>query len=165
MRWKQIIARVLCWKEFQALEQQKIELENERVEMQLRVNQRVADVLFKMDPLEPILKKYHIVFPAKWEDDKPEQKLDSMGAMRLFMWAYGTRSDPNFLYIIDWIRTQQGNKTLRKAQNTDEWFFGRAAVATMTLFQEEIGRLSAKYEEVMAHRDQSFDQNLPVGEY
>jgi len=158
MSWKSNIARLLAPEEF-------VELEKQKANIDLAVNQRVADVLFKMDPFEPLLKKYSVVFPDKWEERKPEDDLDTMGAVRLFMWAYGTRNDPNFKHLIDWLRNQQGNNTLRKAKNENEWFFGRAAVATLTLFVEEVGRLSSKYEEIMSRRDQSFDAHLPVGEY
>lgn len=158
MSWKANIARLLAPEQFE-------ELENKKKDLDMLVNQRVADVLFKMDPFEPLLKKYNIVFPNEWEDRKPEEDIDSVGAIRLFMWAYGTKTDPNFLHLVNWLRNQQGNNTLRKARNENEWFFGRAAVATLTLFVEEIGRLSSKYEEVMSHRDKSFDAHLPVGEY
>lgn len=157
MSWRKSIARLLAPEEF-------VELEQKKANLDMQVNQRVADVLFRMDPFEPLLNKYNVVFPDKWEV-KPEDDLDTMGAVRMFMWAYGTRSDPNFLHLVDWLRNQQGNNTLRKAKNDNEWFFGRAAVATITLFVDEIGRLSSKYEEMMASRDKSFDANLPVGEY
>lgn len=157
MSWRSSIARLLAPEDFAALDLAKADLE-------MQVNSRVADVLFKMDPFEPLIKKYHVVFSEKW-DTKPEEALDTMGAMRMFMWAYGTRLDPNFIHLVDWLRNQQGNNTLRKAKNENEWFFGRAAVATITLFVEEIGRLSSRYEEIMANRDRSFDANLPVGEY
>lgn len=158
MSWKASIARLLAPEEF-------VELEKKKSDLDMQVNQRVADVLFKMDPFEPLLKKYHVVFPNEWEELKPELDLDSIGAIRLCMWAYGTKTDPSFLHLVNWLRDQQGNKTLRVAKNENEWFFGRAAVATLTLFVEEIGRLSSKYEEVMSHRDKSFDAHLPVGEY
>lgn len=152
------IARFLAPEEF-------LELEEKKANADMLVNQRVADIVFQMNPFEPFMKKYLVAFPSEWENARPEDTLDSQGAMRLFMWAYGTKADPNFIYLTDWLRDQQGNNTLRKGKNDHEWFFGRAAIVTITLFIEEVGRLSSKYAEVMAGRDRSFDENLPVGEY
>lgn len=157
MSWRHSLARLLAPEEFAELEKRKVDLD-------MVVNQRVADVLFKMDPFEPLLKKYNVVFSDKW-DQKPEESLDSVEVMRLFMWAYGTRSDPSFMHLVDWLRTTQGNNTLRRAKNESEWFFGRAAVATITLFIDEVGRLASKYEEIMFSRSKTFDPHLPVGEY
>jgi len=141
-------------------------LERERADFQLSVNRRVADVLIKMDPFEPFLRTYQVVFSDdRWEDKKPEDGLDSMEAMKLYMWAYATKRDSSFKLLVDWLRNQQGNKTLRKATNDKEWFYGRAAVAALTLFVEEIGRLSTKYEEILKGGDDSFDPHLATGEY
>lgn len=146
------IARWLAPEEFAALEKQKAELEQ-------AVNGRVADILFKMDPFEPLMKKYNVIFSEEW--DKPEDKLNDQSRLTLFMWAYGVKKDPSFIHLTDWIRNTQGNATLRKAAQNDEWFYGRAAIATITLFVSEVGRLASHYEKILAERNGAgFDQGL-----
>lgn len=125
-----------------------------------QVNQRVADALFKMDEFEPFLRKYHVIFSADWQ--RAEDRLDEASKMQLFMWAYGMERDPNFKYLTDWIINTQGNATITKAQTDSEWFYGRAAIATMRLFVREVGRLSSHYQEIMESRGQTFDEHLTV---
>lgn len=159
MSWQATIARWLAPQEFEKLAKRQGDLDME-------VNQRVADVIMHMDPFEPLLRQYNVVFPAKWsEDEKPEDELGSMQALQLYMWAYGQRTDVSFKHLTDWVRNHQGNATLRKGSQDKEWFYGRSAIATMTLFVREIGRLSSKYEEVMLRREPIFDAHLPTGEY
>lgn len=146
------IARFLAPHVFEALEKQKQELD-------LTVNNRVADVLFKMDPFEPLMKKYNVIFSKEWE--RPEDSLDDVSQLRLFMWAYGVEQDPSFKHVMDWIRNTQGNATLRKGGQEEQWLYGRAAVATITLLVREIGRLSTHYRERM-RKGEGFDEHLPV---
>lgn len=129
-------------------------------DMDMLVNQRVAENLLKMDPFEPLLKKYHVIFSEEY--DKPEDKLNEPGQLGLFMWAYGMKGEPHFKHLIDWIRNTQGNATLRRAQNDHEWLYGRAAVATMTLFTAEVSRLAGRYEDILAKRKEQggFDEHL-----
>lgn len=153
MRWREAIARILAPEVF-------VELAKKEEEVQMHINQRVAEVLLKMDPFEPFLKKYNVIFSEEW--DRPEDNLDERSKFRLTMWAYGTKKDPSFLHLINFLRDTQGNATLRKAKNDNEWFYGRAAIATLTLFVEEIGRLSSQFEETRSRKDQTFDEHLVV---
>lgn len=149
----QRIARFLAPEDYEAIAK-------ERSAIDLAVNNRVADVLFKMDPFEPLLKKYNVIFSEEWTH--PEDKLDYPSQLRLYMWAYGMEKDPNFLHLTEWIQNTQGNNTLRKASHHDEWLYGRAALATITLFVEEVGRLASRYREVIANKDRPFDVSLAV---
>ena len=147
------IARFLAPSEFEELEKQK-QLVDERV------NQRVADFLLKMDPFEPLMRKYNVIFSDEWTH--PEDKLADRDRLGLFMWAYAANKDPHFVHVMDWIRNTQGNNTLRKGKHADEWLYGRASIATITLLIEEVGRLASKYEEYVSNRDAEFDKNLVV---
>lgn len=152
MRITEIVARVLVPEEFELLKK-------EREGIELEVNSRVADILFKMDPFEPLLKKYNIIFSEEWHN--VEDKLDPQSQIRLFAWAAAQESSTEFKYITNWIRNTQGNATMRKANADNQWFFGRAMVASITLFVEEIGRLSSRYRDMMQRPDE-FDTNLAV---
>lgn len=136
------------------------ELEEREKNIDIVVNNRVADVLSKMDPFEPLFKKYHIVFSKEYSH--PEENLDQQSQIRLFMWAYGIVNDPSFLHVINFFRNTQGNATLRKAKTDAEWFYGRASLATLTLFLEEIQRLASHYENLLAQKDSSFDSQVVV---
>lgn len=155
MSWRKGIARILAPEEFAALEKKK-------AEMDLIVNQRIADVLFKMDPFEPLLKKYNVIFSEEWTH--PEERLDDQSQIRLYAWAHGMEKDPSFLHVMNWVRNTQGNATLQKAKNDQEWLYGRAAISTITLLVKEVGRLSSKYKELLSVREKTFNENLPIGE-
>lgn len=155
MSWRTNIAKLIAPEVFNELAEKKENLDE-------RVNQRVADVLLKMDPFEPLMRKYNVVFSEEWQH--PEDKLDHMGKLSLVMWAHGLKKDPNFKHLVDWIRNTQGNNTIRVAKNDHEWLYGRAAIATITLLVDEIGRLSSRYEDMIEQRDSNFDAHLPVGE-
>lgn len=124
-----------------------------------QVNQRVAEIVSKMDPFEPFFRKYNVIFSREYS--RVEDKLNEQSRIQLFQWAYGLHRDPSFIHLADWIRNTQGNATLRKAKNDNEWFYGRAAVTVMTSFVDEVGRLSSRYEELIA-KDRPFDPSLPV---
>lgn len=147
------IGRILFSKEYEDLEKQKIRIEE-------RVNQRVADFLLKMDPLEPLMRKYHVAFSG--DNGRPEDRLAEADRLGLFMWGYATAKDPHFTRVMDWLRDTQGNNTLRKGKQSDEWLYGRASIATITLLVEEVGRLASKYEEYVSRRDVEFDNKLVV---
>lgn len=135
------------------------DVDRKMLEVDSVANQRVADILSKMDPFEPFFKKYHVIFSTEYE--RVEDKLNEQSRIQLFQWAYGLHRDPSFIHLVDWIRNTQGNATLRKARNDNEWFYGRAAVTVMTSFVDEVGRLSSRYEELLA-KDHPFDPSLPV---
>lgn len=129
-------------------------------EIQKRTDIRVADILTKMDPFDPLLKKYNIIFSEDYT--KPEDKLSDVSQLLLFSWAYGTVKDPSFNHLADWIRNTQGNATIKKANTDHQLFFGRAMVASISLFVEEVRRLSSRYEDIMAKKGKVFDSTLPV---
>ncbi len=129
-------------------------------DLDMEVNDRVAQIVLKMDPFEPLMKKYNIVFSREWQH--PEENLDDQSKIRLFQWSYGVVNDPSFLHVINFFRDTQGNATLRKAKTADEWFYGRSSIATLTLFLDEIKRLASHYEEMVAKKDKNFDPHSAV---
>lgn len=125
------------------------------------INERVATILAKMDPFEPLLKKYNIIFSKEYE--KPEDRLSDQSRLQLFMWAWAAEKDPSFLFLTEWLRNKQGNATVRKSSTDQQWFFGRAMVASISLFVEEVSRLSSRYKDILAQQDgQGFDPHLPT---
>jgi hypothetical protein len=164
MKFSERLARFLIPQEYQRLQSAIQAAESAITDAENRIEQgtrqRVAEIILKMDPFEPLMKKCNVIFSEEWEH--PEDKLDSQSQLRLFMWAYGQKDDPSFNYLMSWIQNTQGNATIRKSTNEKEWFFGRACLAVMTLFVREVGRLSSHYEDLMRRREQSFDENLPV---
>ncbi len=153
MSWRAAIARILVAEEFEALEKQKQELE-------YAVNNRVAEVLLKMDPWEPLLKKYNVIFSEEWKH--PEDNLDAPSQIRLFMWAYQMEGEASFIHLTNWIRNTQGNNTLRRGSHEREWDYGRASIATITLFVDEVSRLASHYRDILASKGMTFDEHLPV---
>ncbi len=135
------------------------EFQKRERDFEMLVNNRVADIVMKMDPWEPLLKKYNIVFSDEWQ--RPEDNLDAQSQHILFQWAYGIKNDTSFNHLINYFLNTQGNNTVRRASNDNEWFFGRAAIATLLLFREELGRLGSHYEERLT-KGQTFDKNLAV---
>lgn len=137
------------------------ELFEKEKDIEMRVNIRVADIIMKMDPWEPLLKKYNVVFSQEYE--KPEDNLNPQSQIAFFMWAHGIAEDPHFKHLMEWYVNKQGNNTLRKGTNDNEWFFGRAVVATISLLVREVGRLSARYSEVLENRKpKGFNDKLAV---
>lgn len=113
------------------------------------VNQRVADALTQMDPFEPLMKKFHGIFTEDYEH--PEEKLDPQSVLRLSMWAYQQKTDPQFNFLMDWIENTQANATLKRRNPTPETIlYGRAAVAAPILLRKEVGRLGLLYEDMLA---------------
>lgn len=156
-----MLARWLAPEREELFDVKLLHLQKREKDLDMEVNQRVADYLSKMDPFEPLLKKYNVVFSQEYT--RPEQKLNEQSQIQLFMWANGVESDPSFKHLINWFRDTQGNATLRKAKTDHEWLYGRAALATLTLFAEEVSRLSSRYKDILAERSgQTFDAGLPV---
>ena len=118
----------------------------------MRVNQRVAEVVFQIDPFEMVMKQYHGVFSQDYEH--PEQRLDDRSKLQMMMWAYQQKTDPNFKYLTDWISNTQGNAMIRAPARSNEergevLMWGKAQIATMIFLVREIGRLSSLYEEIL----------------
>lgn len=153
MNWRHGVARLLAPEEFAMLDKKIADAD-------LAVNQRVAEILLKMDPLEPFLKDHNVIFSKEWQ--RPEDRLDDQSKLRLLSWAYSTVKDPSFIHITDFVRNTQGNNTLRKASNPREWDFGRSAIITIDLFVKEIQRLSSRYEEIFSSKEEYFDETSTI---
>lgn len=127
--------------------------------IQKEVNRRVAETLSKMDPFEPLMKKFHGVFGEEFE--RPEEQLNESGRFGMLVWGWQQKHDPSFKYMTDWIMNTQANESLKRAPVTPERIlYARAQISTMILFVKEIGRLSNLYEEL---RDKNKAENLDEG--
>ena len=140
------------------------ELQNARRDVQMEVNRRVADVINKLDPFEPAFRKYHVIFSEEFE--RPEEKLSEQSQFEFFQWAHYMTRDPNWRYLMDWVRNTQGNATVRAARTSEEWFVGRAMLFLVASMIKEVNRLSTRFEDIIAKRDQDgkFNRFLPVEE-
>lgn len=154
------IARWILSEREQELEDYEIELLAREKKMDYEINNRVAELALKIDPIEIFLKKYNVVFSKEYPH--PEDRLDAVSQLRMYMWAYGMVNEPSFKYLTNWIINTQGNATLRKGKTDAEWFFGRSAVVTIGLFVDEVGRLASHYRDILNRSQETFDENLPV---
>jgi len=124
------------------------------------VNLRVAEIINKTDPLEPVLKMYHGVFSEEYE--RPEDKLDKRSQLNMKMWAHQMYRDPSFEYVTSWICNTFGNETIKRAPITVERVqYGRAQISSILLFRREIKRLSNLYED-MLKKPEEFDENITM---
>ncbi len=161
MKLVEHIARWLAPERERVLDVWAFKLNARARDLDMEVNSRVASIVMKMDPWEPLLKRYNVVFSKEWQ--RPEDNLDAQSQLQLFMWAYGMKHDASFNHFIEFYMNTQGNNTVRRAKNSDEWFFGRASLATLLLLKEDIGRLSLHYEERL-NKAKEFDPTLSVEE-
>ena len=124
------------------------------------VNLRVAEIINKTDPLEPVLKMFHGIFDIEYE--RPEDKLDKRSQLTMKMFANRTVKDPSFEYLTAWVMNQAANETMKRAPITVERVqYGRAQLANMILFKRELERLSNLYEEELK-RPEEFDANETI---
>lgn len=124
------------------------------------VNKRVAEIILKMDPFEPLLKHYHGIFREEFE--KVEENLDERSRFSMAMWAWGQKKDPHFKRMVDWVMDNAGNETLKRAPiSYERTQYGRAQIANMILFKREIGRLASIYEEFLG-KNKGEDVDLGV---
>lgn len=113
-----------------------------------RVNVRVAEIINRMDPFEPVFRKFKGVFSEEFPH--PEDKLDDAGKLSMMFYGYMQMQDPCYKYIIDWIINTQANDTLKRAPVTEERImYGRAQISGMILFRDEIKRLANAYADLM----------------
>ena len=115
-------------------------------EIDMVVDQRVAEVLLRMDPLEPLIREYHGIFSEYFT--QPDEKLDDQSRLRLSMWAYKEKHDVEAKYFSEWIMNTAGNAYIgltNPKPETTAYF--RAQIANEMLRKKEIGRLSLYYEE------------------
>lgn len=135
-------------------------LESRAQDIEFKINQRVAEVISKIDPFEILRKEFHGIFSEEF--DRPEDKLDERGKLGMAMWAYSQKSDPYFEYMTAWIMNSAGNETVKRAPLIPERMqYGRAQISTMVLFRKEIGRLSSLYEEKLKN-PQGFNSETAV---
>ena len=122
------------------------------------VNLRVAEIINKTDPLDPVLKMYHGVFSEEYE--RPEDKLDKRSQLNMKMWANQMYKDPSFEYVTSWICNTFGNETLKRAPiSVERTQYGRAQISSILLFRREIKRLSDLYEN-MLKKPEDFNENI-----
>lgn len=133
-------------------------------EAELRAGQRVAEIMSKMDPFEPVMKLFHGIFSEEFEH--PEENLDAAGQLRLTMWAYQQTTDPAFKHITQWVMNSAGNETVKRAPVTVERsLYGRAQIASMALFVKEIERLGNIYADMLEkNKLETFDEHVTVEE-
>lgn len=126
------------------------------------INQRVAQVLLQMDPFEPLFRTYKGAFSEVYE--KPEDKLDETGRMKMMMLGYHLRSDPSFKFLIQWMLDTEGNNYIRKGHPTPQnLLFSRAMLTSPLLLRREIDRLGSAYDDWMSkNKPEEFDEDLTV---
>lgn len=120
-------------------------------------NRRVAEIVSKMDPFEPLMKQFHGIFSEEFQH--PEEKLDTSGKLTMYMMGHRIAKDPHFKYLTDWIANGQGNATLKakgltRENAADIMLYGRAQISTITLLLKELGRLGSNYEEILAKQEE-----------
>lgn len=127
------------------------------------INTRVAEVVSKMDPFEPVMKLFNGVFSKEYE--RPEDSLSEQHKVTFYMWAYRQIRDPDFLHLIDWVTDNAGNTTMKRASplTAERAQYGRAQIANMLLLKKEVGRLSSLYEDILEkNKEQKFDPSVSV---
>lgn len=138
------------------------ELRQQAADAEFLANRRFAEMVSKMDPLEPILKEFHGIFSKEYE--RPEDKLDAKGQLNMEMWGFQQDTDPYFEYVTDWIMNTHANETLKKAPvTTDRILYGRALLAVMLLFKNEVRRLANLYRDRLAkekNKYEGFDETI-----
>lgn len=118
----------------------------------LETNRRVAELVSKMDPYEPLMRSFNSIFSEDYS--RPEDKLDEPSKMAMYMLGYRWTEDPSFNFLADWIINQHGNAVFKKPGVTkdnalDVLNFGKAQISTVVLLRKELGRLSSLYQEIM----------------
>lgn len=131
-------------------------------EIQTSTNARVASVLAKLDPFEPLMKEFKGIFVKEYEH--PEDKLDARGQLMMRQWGYQLAEDPSFRYMMEWVMNTQGNETLKRAYPTPERImYGRAQISSMILFKKEVERLAEAYrDELEKNKVQEFNSEVAV---
>ena len=130
--------------------------------IQQKVDQRVAEILGKIDVLDYLLKDFHGTFSKFYE--RPEDKLDARSRLSMVMWGYSQNKDPNFEYLTDWIQDHYANEQLRNAPvTTERILYGRALIGMVDLLKREVNRLSNVYEDMLEdNKVQKFDPTVTV---
>lgn len=136
-----------------------LEVERKSKDIDAEVGRRVAEIMSKMDPFEPLLKEFHGVFGEEFE--RVEEKLDARSSLLIETWGYQQRDDPSFKFMCDWIMNSQGNETLKRAPvSTERLLYGRAQIAGIVLLKNEVKRLASLYEERLRRGKEDFNHDL-----
>ena len=124
-----------------------------------RINQRVAKELAGMDPFEPLLREFKGVFSEEFE--RVEDRLSPRDSLGMKMWAFGVAKDPHFKHLLEWVMNSEANETLKRVPvTTDRILYGRAFIAAMILFRNEIRRLALLYEEELNKDKEDFNSEI-----
>lgn len=136
------------------LELKEQELKTKEKEVDLKINQKVAEIISKMDPFQPLMQKYNSVLSVEYE--RVEDALNEQGKVGMYMWGWQQKSDPHFERMVSWIMNKAGNALLKTGNPTEiQVFYKRAEIANMILYRKEIGRLSTCYEDILGKKGKS----------
>ena len=121
------------------------------LDVDARVDARVASTLAGMDPLQLLMREYSLVFTDDFT--RPEEGLDSKADLMMKTWAYQTRDDPSFGFFCDWIMNSYGNEMLKRSPISEKsMIYARAQVSGIMQFRKEVSRLAMLYEEMLERR-------------
>lgn len=138
-----------------------LELQEKEQKIEEKINSRVAQILMQMDPFEPILRQFHGVFSDEYE--QVEERFDEQSKVRMYMWAYGQRDDPQANFLSDFIMNTAGNEVLKRKEPTPERIlYFRSQIANEILRKSEISRLALHYEEIIKRKDEEFDSSVGI---
>lgn len=126
------------------------------------VGRRVAEIMNRMDPFEPVLRRFGGVFSR--EKPRPEDGLDARSSLLLKTWAYQQRDDPSFRFMYEWVMDGQGRDAVQKGNPTPETIlWSRSLLTVMPLWKREVDRLGGLYEDILnSSRGQEFDDSVSV---
>ena len=125
------------------------------------VQQKVAEILSRMDLFEPLMLKYHGVFSEIFE--YPEEKMSEPDKLQMYMMGWRLKEDKYFKFLIDFVMNTAGNELLRHDITMDKVFFHRSEIANMLEFRKQLGRLASNYETYLnKNKGQDFDSSAAV---
>lgn len=131
-------------------------------------NRRVAEIIAKLDPFEPLMREFHGLFSQEFQH--PEQNLDQPGQLGMYMMGHRIVHDPHFKYLTDWIMNAHANEMFRRPNLTrdnalDAVLYVKAQLSAMILLKKELGRLGSNYEEILNKKeDEAFTSTSTVDE-
>lgn len=166
---KKWLARKLIPDELSRIEQARAYYDRERGDIMQReaaiettVNQRVAMLMSKLDPLSLVMREYNGIFHERAEH--VEDKLDARGQLAIKVFAYGVMYDPAWERLTQFVMDAQGNTTLKDmALTTERTFYGRAFIASVIAIKKELERLGNQYADMLkANKKDAFDTEVPL---
>ena len=127
-----------------------------------KVNRRVASIMSKQDPFEILSKEFNGIFSSEYEH--AEESLDERAQLQMKIWAAEQRDSQCFKYMCNYIMNVSGNETIKRAPITVERVqYGRAMIASVILWRNEIKRLANLYDEYLnKDKGQDFEGSKPV---